>query len=278
LAHPDTAVCLTVTDDQGRMIQHACGKPVRKNTRETNVLPSGARYGPPRKPGPPDWVRNSGPHDWDSAGGDSGSAPKPSDFIPPDAPNPRGATSGGGTSGGGTSGGGTSGGGTSGGGTSDGGDTCGGDIGKTASSPFDLVRLDDPGPPGSAGVWLLIGGPEVPDLKFTIWPATTDPCDHRLESSGHDPGAELRHLTQIRYATCTGPTCRRPATQAEYEHNTPHDIDGKTCLCNGNPKCKHDHRLKQHPRWTVEQRPDGLIVWTAPTGRQATTEPTRYPI
>jgi len=55
-------------------------------------------------------------------------------------------------------------------------------------------------------------------------------------------------------------------------------VRGRTCLCNGGPKCRHDHRLKQHPRWKAEQLPDGTVRWTTPSGRQYTTEPTRYPI
>jgi hypothetical protein len=46
---------------------------------------------------------------------------------------------------------------------------------------------------------------------------------------------------------------------------------------NDAPKCRHDHRLKQHPRWHVDQDPDGTFRWTTPSGRQYTTEPTRYP-
>ena len=46
----------------------------------------------------------------------------------------------------------------------------------------------------------------------------------------------------------------------------------------GGPKCRHDHRLKQHPKWTVDQLPDGTFRWTTPSGRTYTTEPTRYPI
>jgi hypothetical protein len=46
----------------------------------------------------------------------------------------------------------------------------------------------------------------------------------------------------------------------------------------GSPKCRRDHRLKQDPRWTVSQLPDGTFRWTIPTGRQYTTEPTRYPV
>jgi hypothetical protein len=46
----------------------------------------------------------------------------------------------------------------------------------------------------------------------------------------------------------------------------------------GNPKCRYDHRMKQDPRWKTEQLPGGHVRWTTPSGRQYTTEPTRYPI
>ena len=53
---------------------------------------------------------------------------------------------------------------------------------------------------------------------------------------------------------------------------------GRSCLCNGGPKCRHDHRLKQHPQWKVEQITPATFRWTAPSGRSSTTEPTRYSI
>jgi len=102
--------------------------------------------------------------------------------------------------------------------------------------------------------------------------------DHRYEAKGHDPGAKLRHLAQIRHATCTSPVCRRPAATCDFEHNVPYEAGGRTCLCNAGPKCRHDHKLKQHPRWKVEQLPDGTFTWTTPSGRTYTTEPTRYPV
>ena len=142
-----------------------------------------------------------------------------------------------------------------------------------------------PGPPGFSftpasrdGSWRLSTPGPGPDLIITIDSLTTDPCDHQHESSGHDPGARLRHRSQIRHATCTSPICRRPARQCDFEHNTPHEAGGRTCLCNGGPKCRHDHRLKQHPKWKVDQLPDGTFRWTTPAGRTYTTEPTRYPI
>jgi len=48
--------------------------------------------------------------------------------------------------------------------------------------------------------------------------------------------------------------------------------------CHHSPKCRHDHRLKQHPRWKVNQLPDGTFRWTTPSGRSYDTEPTRYPV
>ena len=44
------------------------------------------------------------------------------------------------------------------------------------------------------------------------------------------------------------------------------------------PKCRHEHRLKQDPRWKVEQITPATFQWTAPSGRSSTTEATRYPI
>ena len=156
--------------------------------------------------------------------------------------------------------------------------------GSSTGPGLTLTPLPEPGGGGTTqlnsgyGTWVLQRGGGMPELILTLRPVSTDPCDHRLETAAHDPGKELRHLTELRYGTCTGPACRRPATQSEFEHNIPHEADGRTCLCNGNPKCKFDHRLKQDPRWTVDQLPDGRIIWTAPTGRQATTEPHRYPV
>jgi hypothetical protein len=141
---------------------------------------------------------------------------------------------------------------------------------------------DGPGfafaPDDERGTWRLRIPGDGRDLLVTLDPVTTQECDHRFEARGHDPGVKLRHLIQVRHATRTGPWCRRPAAQCDFEHNTPYEAGGRTCMCNGGPKCRCDHRLKQDPRWTVEQLPDGTFRWTTPTGRQYTTEPTRYPV
>jgi len=144
---------------------------------------------------------------------------------------------------------------------------------------FTFSPTDQPGPPGGYGTWRFSTGmPGQRDLLLEIEPIPTDGCDHRHEANGHDPGVMLRHLSQVRHATCTGPGCRRPAGRCDFEHNVPYEAGGRTCLCNGNPKCRYDHRLKQDPRWQVEQLENGDVRWTTPSGRQYVTEPTRYPV
>ena len=151
--------------------------------------------------------------------------------------------------------------------------------GPPSSPRFTLTPTGQPGPPGGYGTWRFSTGiPGQQDLLLEIGPIPTGECDHRHQARGHDPGVTLRHLTQVRHATCTGPGCRRPAARCDFEHNVPYENGGKTCLCNGNPKCRHDHRLKQDPRWQVEQIENGNVCWTTPSGRQYVTEPTRYPI
>ena len=120
---------------------------------------------------------------------------------------------------------------------------------------FTFTPADQPGPPGGYGTWRFVhrdpraAGP-APRRSGRSPP---DGCDHRHQAKGHDPGVLLRHLAQVRHATCTGPGCRRPAVNCDFEHNIPYEAGGRTCLCNGNPKCRFDHRVKQDPRWNAEQ-------------------------
>jgi hypothetical protein len=143
---------------------------------------------------------------------------------------------------------------------------------------YTFTAVDQHGPPGGYGTWLLRTPGDGPDLRINLDSLSTQDCDHRYQARGHDPGVKLRHLSQIRHGTCTGPCCRRPSARADFEHNVPYEAGGRTCLCNGGPKCRYDHRLKQHPRWKVDQLADGTFRWTTPSGRQYVTEPTRYPI
>jgi Domain of unknown function (DUF222) len=150
--------------------------------------------------------------------------------------------------------------------------------GPPGGAGFSFTPASRDGPPGGYGTWRLRTPGPGPDLIVAIDTLDTQDCEHRHQARGHDPGVKLRHLSQVRHATCTSPVCRRPASQCDFEHNTPYEAGGRTCLCNGGPKCRHDHRLKQQPGWTVDQLPGGTFRWTTPSGRSYDTEPTRYPI
>jgi hypothetical protein len=93
-------------------------------------------------------------------------------------------------------------------------------------------------PPAGYGTWRLRTPGDGPDLVIELYPLGTEHCDHQFEANGHDPGAKLRHLAQVRHATCTSPVCRRPAAGCDFEHNVPYEAGGRTCLCNAGPQCK----------------------------------------
>ena len=114
------------------------------------------------------------------------------------------------------------------------------------------------------GTWRLRTPGPGPGLIITLDPLTTDPCDHRHETSRHDPGVKLRHLSQVRHATCTSPICRRPAAQCDHEHNTPYEAGGRTCLCNAGPKC----RLSAGTTTASSSTPSGKST-SSPTGASA---------
>jgi hypothetical protein len=113
-----------------------------------------------------------------------------------------------------------------------------GGTGNRDGPGFAFTASSQDGPPGGYGVWRLRTPGDGPDLIVTLDPIPVGDCDHRFEAKGHDPGVKLRHLAQVRHATCTGPVCRRPAAQADFEHNIPYEAGGRTCLCNGGPLCK----------------------------------------
>ena len=95
----------------------------------------------------------------------------------------------------------------------------------TPGPGFSFTASGQHGPPGGYGTWRLrtgAGGPR--DLIVALDPITTGDCDHRYQAEGHDPGVKLRHLSQIRHATCTGPVCRRPSSPVRLR--TQHPVRG----------------------------------------------------
>jgi hypothetical protein len=140
-----------------------------------------------------------------------------------------------------------------------------------------FTREAGSGPPGGHGRWRLrlTNGRE---LLAGIEPLAVLDCDHRYESAGYQPSDKLRHLVEIRDGECTWPPCRRAARRCDFEHAVPFDQGGRTCTCNGGPRCRHHHHAKQAPGWNVEQKLPGYHTWTTPAGRTYTTGPTQYPV
>ena len=102
-------------------------------------------------------------------------------------------------------------------------------------------------------------------------------CDHAWETHAYRPSAGLRHLVDLRHSTCVFPGCRRPAAQCDADHTLAYDRGGRTCLCNLAPLCRHHHQAKQSPGWALDQTTPGVLIWTTPSGRRYTTQPSQYP-
>ena len=150
-----------------------------------------------------------------------------------------------------------------------------GNPGNPATGPPRLTLIDR-GPPGSHGTWLYQHGHRQITFEFENLDGD---CDHRHQAPGHDPSQHLRHLTGVLHTECTFPTCRTPQHRADYEHSTPHDHGGITCLCTCGPVCRRNHQHKQGPTWQINGTgKPGYFKWKLPSGRTYLSAPDLYPI
>lgn len=94
------------------------------------------------------------------------------------------------------------------------------------------------------------------------------------QPEGHyRPSAALDEFVRIRDLTCRFPGCDRPAVLADIDHTNPWPAGGTHP---GNLKCycRTHHLVKTFwPDWWDEQRPDGTVRLTTPTGHTYTTKP-----
>ncbi len=93
------------------------------------------------------------------------------------------------------------------------------------------------------------------------------------------PSPRLENAVRARDVTCRFPGCRRSAvgerTGTDLDHTVPWP-QGNTEATNLAALCRHHHRVKHSPGWSVEHRPDGVLEWTTPVGRRFVTEPWAY--
>jgi Domain of unknown function (DUF222) len=114
---------------------------------------------------------------------------------------------------------------------------------------------------------LIRGGAKVRPLHL--------PADAYGEA-GYRPSAALERFIRCRDLTCRFPGCDRPAEFCDIDHTVPYPL-GLTHPSNLKCLCRKHHLLKTFWEgtngWSDTQRPDGTIVWTAPSGQTYTTRP-----
>ena len=89
------------------------------------------------------------------------------------------------------------------------------------------------------------------------------------------PSAKLTQFLRWRDLTCRWPGCDKPAANCDVDHTVPWPA-GATHASDLKHYCRIHHLIKTFYAslgWRDEQRPDGTIVLTAPTGHIYTTEP-----
>jgi hypothetical protein len=99
------------------------------------------------------------------------------------------------------------------------------------------------------------------------------PCNDTTPEPGYRPSAALETFVRCRDLTCRFPNCDRPAEFCDVDHTVPFPI-GPTHPSNLKCLCRKHHLLKTFwTAWRDEQRPDGTVIWTSPSGHTYTTRP-----
>ncbi|WP_053203439.1 HNH endonuclease signature motif containing protein [Jiangella muralis] len=104
----------------------------------------------------------------------------------------------------------------------------------------------------------------------------TDPTDGRLLEYGrttYAPPAGLAAHIVARDRTCRFPTCHRPATEAEIDHQQPYAHGGTTGPDNTWALHAGHHRAKTWHGFTTTTDPHGTTRWTTPAGHHYPVEP-----
>jgi hypothetical protein len=133
-----------------------------------------------------------------------------------------------------------------------------------------------------AGVGGAATAPDARHQQVTWRRLLTDPENGLLldvAERQYRPSRALDRAVRSRDVTCRFPGCRRAALAAgsgtDLDHTVPWP-EGPTAAANLAALCRHHHRVKHSPGWSVEHRPDGVLEWTTPVGRRFTTEPWTY--
>jgi len=107
-----------------------------------------------------------------------------------------------------------------------------------------------------------------------------------VDAKNYRPPADLQQWVRLRDGTCRFPGCTRRSVEADIDHNAEWSGGGATTANNLNALCRRHHTLKTVGAFTAtvenvgqDREPGGAmpvtanapILWTSPSGRQATT-------
>jgi hypothetical protein len=237
-ARPGTNWCLTLTDSHGRPVAHGCARAAPPPSPRRVEWPTGAPGAHGTRDGPADSPR-------DRPAGSPHDRPAGSPHDGP-ADGPRD-----------------------------------GPVGSPHVEPAGSPHVE---PAGSRRDGPRARARSMPQARapdrtwiFSLTLLAGGDCDHATETASYGPSPSLRHLIEIRHATCTYPGCRRPAAHCDADHTVAYHRGGRTCLCNLAPLCRHHHQVKQTPGWRLDHTTLGTLTWTTPSGRRYTVTPPSYP-
>jgi hypothetical protein len=146
--------------------------------------------------------------------------------------------------------------------------------GETPPKP---VTKSETKPKPTSTAALIVGGDVIPTplLAELIKNGATV---HNIQKPGptpdnsYRPSRKVARFVRMRDMTCRFPGCDRPAEFCDIDHTTPYPA-GATHPSNNKCLCRFHHLVKTFCGWLDEQRPDGTVIWTAPTGRTYVTHP-----
>jgi hypothetical protein len=129
----------------------------------------------------------------------------------------------------------------------------------------------------NAAAALILGGGVIPTplLAELIKNGAKVQWVHKpdaIPETGYRPSRKTARFVRMRDMTCRFPGCDKPAEHCDIDHTTPYPA-GVTHPSNTKCLCRIHHLLKTFERWLDEQRPDGSIIWTAPSGATYVTHP-----
>jgi hypothetical protein len=132
----------------------------------------------------------------------------------------------------------------------------------TAATPASMVGSD-----------ALIPAELIAELARS---ATLRPLIHPADAppeAGYTPSQALADFVRCRDLTCRFPGCDRPAIDCDLDHTIAYADGGPTHASNLKTLCRLHHLIKTFWGWHDQQLPDGVVIWTAPSGHTYITTP-----